>query len=265
VRGVVPETKRRGPGTANAIRVVVADDERPARAKLLRYLAAESDVEVVGEAAGGVEAVAAIRATTPDLVFLDVQMPDLDGFGVVEELGGDPAPHVVFVTAHDTYAVRAFEVRALDYLLKPVGPDRFAAVLGRAREAVRRGAAPDFTRLLEEVRAKRPTRILVQSGERGVLVDVERIDRVEADRNYVTLFVGPEAYRLRGTLEALERRLDRDAFVRVNRSTIVRVGAIKEVQPWFHGEYRIVLADGATITWTRTYLDRVGDVFLTGL
>jgi two-component system LytT family response regulator len=251
------------------LRVVIVDDERPARTKLRRYLAAEPDVEVVAEASGGIAAVEAIRATQPDLVFLDVQMPDLDGFGVVEALAGDPAPRVVFVTAHDRYAVKAFEVHALDYLLKPVGPDRFAVVLARARREIERaGAAPDLAeriaRLVEDMRGapRYAERILVTSGERGQLLEVSRLDRVEADRNYVTLHAGRDVYRMRGTLDRLERRLDPSVFVRVNRSTIVRVGAIKEVQPWFHGEYRIVLVDGTEVTWTRTHLDRAAELFL---
>jgi two-component system, LytTR family, response regulator len=250
------------------LRVIIADDERPARNKLRRYLAAEPDIEIVAEASGGVAAVEAIRAARPDLVFLDVQMPDLDGFGVVEALGGDPAPYVVFVTAHDRYAVKAFEVHALDYLLKPVGPERFAAVLARARREVERAASPGVAervaRLVEDLRTgpRYAERVLVTSGERGLLVELARIDRIEADRNYVNLYAGAEAYRMRGTLEGLERRLDPAKFVRVNRSTVIRVAAIKEVHPWFHGEYRVVLADGTELTWTRTHLDRAADLFL---
>jgi len=250
------------------LRIAIVDDERPARAKLRRYLASEPDVEVVAEASGGVEGVEAIRASRPDVVFLDVQMPDLDGFGVVEALGGDPAPYVVFVTAHDRYALQAFEVHALDYLLKPVGLDRFAKVLDRARREVERAQGPALAeriaRLIAE-RGERPhyaERILAGSGDRAILLEVARVDRVEADRNYVTLHAGAETYRVRGTLEGLVRRLDPKMFVRVNRSTVVRVDAIKEVQPWFHGEYRVVLKDGTELTWTRTHLDRAGDVFL---
>jgi two-component system LytT family response regulator len=252
------------------LRVVIVDDERPARAKLRRYLAAERDVEVVAEASGGLAAVDTLRATRPDLVFLDVQMPDLDGFGVVAALGGDPAPHVVFVTAHDRYAVRAFEVHALDYLLKPVGPDRFAAVLPRARREVERSGASDLAervaRLVGDARGepRYPERVLVRSGERGILLEVGRVDRVEADRNYVELHAGAETYRMRGTLDGLARRLDPALFVRVNRSTIVRVAAIAAVHPWFHGEYRVVLADGTEVTWTRTHLDRASELFLKG-
>ncbi len=250
------------------LRVVVIDDERPARAKLKRYLASEPDVEVVAEASNGVEAIETIRATRPDLVFLDVQMPDLDGFAVVEALDAEGGPHVVFVTAHDQYAVKAFEVHALDYLLKPVGPERFAKVLDRARREVERASGPALAervaRLVNEMRdrSRFAERIFVTEEGRGLLVEVERIDRVEADRNYVTIYSGTESYRLRGTLDGLVRRLDPAKFVRVNRSAVVRVGAIKEVHPWFHGEYRLRLADGTELTWTRTHLDRASELFL---
>jgi two-component system LytT family response regulator len=249
------------------LRVVIVDDERPARAKLRRYLAAEPDVEVVAEASGGLAAVEAIRDARPDLVFLDVQMPDLDGFGVVEALGGDPSPRVVFVTAHDRYALKAFEVHALDYLLKPVGPERFAKVLERARREAERSEpalAERVARIVEDLR-ERPRyaeRIYVTEGERGLLLEVARVDRVVADRNYVTLHAGADAYRVRGTLDGLARRLDPSKFVRVNRSALVRVEAIREVHPWFHGEYRIVLGDGTELTWTRTHLDRASELFL---
>lgn len=254
------------------ITVVIVDDERPARTKLRRYLASEPGMELVAEAGGGLRGVEVIRETRPDLVFLDVQMPDLDGFGVVEALAAtppcDPAPYVVFVTAHDQHAVKAFEVRALDYLLKPVGPDRFARVMERVRSEISRVDESEFAgrvaRLVEDMRggARFPERILVTEGERGVLLEVERIDRVESDRNYVTLHAGSDSYRLRGTLEGLERKLDSSKFVRVNRSTLVRIGAIREVHPWFHGEYRVVLSDGTETTWTRTHLDRAAEVFL---
>jgi two-component system LytT family response regulator len=250
-----------------ALRVVIVDDERPARAKLRRYLTAEPDVEVVGEASGGVAAVEAIRASRPDLVFLDVQMPDLDGFGVVEALAGEPLPHIVFVTAHEGYALKAFEVHALDYVLKPIGPARFAKALARARAAARAGATDLEDRVARLVAAldERPRytdRILAMADERGVLLDVDRIDWIEADRNYVVLHAGAELYRMRGTIEAAARRLDPKRFARVNRSAVVRLASIREVQPWFHGEYRIVLADGTELTWTRTHLDGASDLFL---
>ena len=253
------------------IRVLIADDEPPARSKLRRYLAGETDVEVAGEATCGREAVEMILSLAPDLVFLDVQMPDMDGFEVVDALGTDASPHVVFVTAHDQYAVRAFEVHALDYLLKPVGPDRFAKVLDRARAAIAHPTGDDLTArvsaLLESLPAQRrhAERILVPAGARSIFLEVDRIDRVRADRNYVILHAGGKEYTLRGTMDALQRRLDPSRFLRANRSEIVRIDAVREVQPWFHGDYRLVLADGTEVPWTRRYVDRAPSTLLRGL
>ena len=250
------------------IRVLIVDDEPPARAKLRRYLAGERGVEVAGEATCGREAVELIASLAPDLVFLDVQMPDMTGFEVVDALGGEAAPHVVFVTAHEQYAVRAFEIHALDYLLKPVGPDRFASVLERARAAIERPDRGDLAArlasLLESLPAPRSyaERILVPVGERSIFLEVGRIDRVRADRNYVILYAGGAEYTLRGTMDALQRRLDPARFLRANRSEIVRIEAVREVQPWFHGDYRLVLSDGAEVAWTRRFVDRAPDTLL---
>jgi two-component system LytT family response regulator len=251
------------------LRVLIVDDERPAREKIRRYLGAEPDVEVVGEAASGREAVEAILRLKPDLVFLDVQMPDVDGFGVLDALeAADMPPRVVFVTAHDQYAVRAFEVHALDYLLKPVSPERFGKVLDRARAQSERRGSDDLAdrvgRLLEGLQRgpQYAERILVPSGDTAFFLEVDRIDRVEAARNYVVLHAGGEAHTVRGTIDGLYRRLDPARFIRANRSEIVRVDGIREVQPWFHGEYRLVLADGTCVMWTRRYIDRSSDALL---
>ena len=245
------------------MRVLIVDDEAPARAKMRRYLAEYADVEVVGEAENGVEAVERIGALAPDVVFLDVQMPELDGFAVIEALGVDAVPHVVFVTAYDEYALRAFEVRALDYLLKPFTPERFAAVMERLRAEVARrestGApalAEQLEALLAAVATGRPRylqRVLVRHANKAFLVPVERIDRVEADRNYVRLHSGGVSYTLRGGISAIADRLDPDKFLRINRSEIVRLDAVKEMQPWFHGDYRVIMGDGTTLMWSRRF------------
>jgi two-component system LytT family response regulator len=243
------------------MRVLIADDEAPARQKVRRLLAGEGDVEIVGEAATGAEAVQAIREASPDVVFLDVQMPVLDGFGVVEEVGVDAMPHVVFVTAYDEHALRAFEVRALDYLLKPVTPDRFRAVLQRVRaQMARKGeGAADLAERLDQLvgalapRARFLRRLLVQDGNKALLLPVERIDRMEADRNYVRLHAGGSTYVVRGSIGAMAERLDPDRFLRINRSEIVRLDAVKELHPWFHGDYRVVMHDGAVLMWSRRY------------
>jgi two-component system LytT family response regulator len=247
------------------VRVLIVDDEAPARAKLRRYLAEEHDVEIVGEAESGTEAVERIAELAPDLVFLDVQMPGLDGFGVIDAVGIDAMPHVVFVTAYDEHALRAFEVRALDYLLKPFTPERFAAVVERSRGELARGAGAGNAALAEKLDAllsavaPRPRylrRVLVHHANKAFLLPVERIDRVEADRNYVRLHGGGVTYTLRGTIGALAERLDPERFLRINRSEIVRLDAVKELQPWFHGDYRVVMNDGATLMWSRRYRAR---------
>ncbi|MEJ7810692.1 MAG: LytTR family DNA-binding domain-containing protein [Gemmatimonadaceae bacterium] len=251
------------------MRVLIVDDEAPARRKLRRFLAAESDTDVVSEAADGREAVEAIRAERPDLVFLDIQMPGLDGFGVIGEIGVREMPTVVFVTAYDEHALRAFEVHALDYLLKPVAPDRFRTVLERARARVHVGQkepgelaarVTQLAQLVEQLRESVPgaaprylQRLLVEAGEKAILLSVERIDWVEAARNYVRLHAGRDSYTVRGAIGAFHARLDPSQFLRVNRSQIVRLDAVKELHPWFHGEYLVVLHDGTRLTWSRRF------------
>jgi two-component system LytT family response regulator len=244
-----------------SLRAFVVDDEAPARAKLRRYLASAEGILWVGEAGNGVDAVAAIRRLRPDVVFLDISMPGMDGFGVLQALG-EPLPmEFVFVTAHDDHAVRAFEVHAFDYLLKPVGPERFERLVTRLRDRVAPGADP-ATRidgLLDglPVPSHYLERLLLPVGEAAELVHVDRIDRIESDRNYIDVFVEGGARRLRGTLDAMQGRLNPSRFVRVNRSTVVRIGAIREVKPWPDGEQRLLLADGARVTWTKRYLDNL--------
>jgi two-component system LytT family response regulator len=242
-----------------SIKLLLVDDEGPARRKMLRFLESAPDFEVVGEADDGLKAIAAIERQRPDVVFLDVQMPKLDGFQVAAALK-PPLPEIVFVTAHDEFALKAFEVHALDYLLKPYDEDRFRKVLDRIRE--RRKPSGDHAlverlqRLLAEVQpAERfADRVLVTESERAFFVPVASIDWVEGARNYVLLHASGKTHTLRGTLDGLLKKLDPAAFVRVNRSTIVRLDSIQEFQPWFHGEYKIVMKDGATVTWSRRYV-----------
>lgn len=249
------------------IRALVADDEAPARRKLRDLLGRETDVEVVGEAADGVEAVAAIRTASPDVVFLDIQMPRLDGFGVIQEIGVEAMPLVVFVTAYDEHALRAFEVNALDYLLKPFAPSRFERLLDRVRHQL--GGSPgDLAERVERLLAAvRPApqylrQILVERDEdRQTLLAVESIDVVRADGNYLCFLSGGVEHRRRGTLRDLEDRLDPARFLRLNRSEIVRLDAIREVQPWFHGDARVVLQDGSVLTWSRRYRARAEGLF----
>ena len=266
------------------IRALIADDERPARRKLRELLSREPDVEVVGEAADGVEAVAAIQAARPDVVFLDIQMPRLDGFGVIAEVGVEAMPLVVFVTAFDEHALRAFEVHALDYLLKPFAPSRLRRLLDRLRRQLAPPAAAsrdtadaaggevpaagDLARRIEHLlTAMRPApeyprQLLVERSEgRQALLAVDQIDLVRADANYLHVFAAGVEYRRRGTLRDLEGRLDPARFLRLNRSEIVRLDTVRELQPWFHGDARVVLRDGSVLTWSRRYRAKADGLF----
>jgi two-component system LytT family response regulator len=244
--------------------VLIVDDERPARTKIRRFVSADPDVTAIFEAADGPRAVDLVRAESPDLLFLDVQMPGLDGFQVVEALDPAHRPHVVFVTAFDEYAVRAFDVHAVDYVLKPFDADRLARALARAKETLaRRRDGEDRRRLeglLADVRRERPDRLerlLVEGADRAVLLPLARIDRLEAARNYVTLHAGRDTYRVRATLDRLEERLDPRRFVRVSRGAIVNVDRIAELRPWSHGDWVVLLADGTKLRLSRRFRDRL--------
>jgi two-component system LytT family response regulator len=244
------------------LRVLVIDDEAPARRKLLRYLEKHDDVVCVGEAASAQEAIVAVGSERPEVLFLDVQMPGGDGFDVARAVvDAQDAPRIVFVTAHDAFAVRAFEAEAFDYLLKPVDEDRLAAVLARIRRDRDRGGA-HLARLLASLRPPEPypERLFVQTGERAYFVPVADIGRIEADRNYVHVHARGSVHHVRTTLDALERRLDPAKFVRINRSEVVRIDAIRELEPWFHGEYKVFMHDGTVTTWSRRYVARRPDL-----
>jgi len=248
------------------MRVLVVDDEAPARRKLRLLLADAPDVAVVGEADTGQRAVEAIRALQPDVVFLDIQMPEGDGFDVVAAIGASDMPVTVFVTAFDEHAVRAFEVEAIDYILKPYAPERLAAALQRVRERLAHLPAPRqapeaaaaLSRAMESLAPSRsPLRhLLVEHGQRSLFLPVERIDWVEADRNYVTVHAGTHRFTLRSTLNAFAARLDADRFLRINRSQVVRIDAVREVQDWSHGDRHVVMHDGSTLVWSRRYRAR---------
>ena len=257
-------------GTAK-IKTLIVDDETPARRRIRRMLAAESDVEVVGECGDPRKAVEFIQQRNPDLVFLDVQMPGLDGFGVLESLPPKNVPEVIFVTALDQYASRAFEVRALDYLLKPFDRARFRQALDRARTQIRQLGVhtldPRLSQLLENLASKprQTDRIVIKSAGRIMLLRTDEIDWVEAADNYVRVHAGAESHLLRETLAALETRLNPAKFMRIHRSTVVNIDRVKELQPWFHGDYIVILQDGSRLNLSRTYRDRVigllGEIF----
>jgi len=243
-----------------SIRVLIVDDEPLARRGIRRRLESRPGFVVLAECGGGREAVAAIGELAPDLVLLDVQMPGLDGFGVIRALGAERMPAVIFVTAYDEHALRAFEVHALDYLLKPIDGERFDAALEHARSSLRMRAASDLARRLAGLGASlaetagRPLeRIAVRSGGRIVLVAVQDIDWIEAADNYVRLHAGPKQHLLHASLSGLEARLDPRSFLRVHRSAVVNVERIRELRPLSHGEYRLVLADGTELSTGRRY------------
>ncbi|MGH9387447.1 MAG: LytR/AlgR family response regulator transcription factor [Vicinamibacterales bacterium] len=240
-------------------RVLLVDDEAVARRRMRRYLASESTITIVGECADGRSAVTAIRTLRPDVVLLDVQMPELDGFAVLYELSPSEWPAVIFVTAFDRYALRAFDLHAIDYLLKPFTRDRFALALARAKARLRDRESDDkLLALAEQLRAapRAPSRVAVRSRNRIVVIDWADVDWIEAADNYVKLHVGRVEYLLRNTLAALEKQLDSHQFVRVHRSSMVRIDRITELVPETHGDFTLRLRDGSAIALSRTFRER---------
>jgi len=242
-----------------SLRVVVADDQALGRDRLVRLLRLEEDVEVVAACGDGEEALEAIRNLAPDAAFLDVRMPGLDGMAVVDALRGQPLPAVVLVTAHDDYAVKAFDLDAADYLLKPFSHARLRAALVRVRErrAARSGAG--LEQLLSLVKslgrkAERPAdRIAVRADDRTFFLKTESIDWIEAAGKYLHVHVGNLTHTIRGTMAGLERTLEPADFVRISRSAIVNINRIQEIQPWFQGAHVVILKDRTQLTSTRRY------------
>jgi two-component system LytT family response regulator len=245
------------------IRTLIVDDEPLARERLAGMLAVEPDIEIVGQCRDGEEAVKAIVEQTPDLVFLDIQMPQMNGFEVIETVGGERMPLVIFVTAHDQHALRAFQVRALDYLLKPFDRDRFRDALQRARKQVERDDSGEIGRrllaLVKDMRRDQPRsdRLVVKSGGRLFFLRADEIDWVEAAGNYVRLHVASTSYLLRETMNAIEGRLDPEKFFRIHRCRIVNMERIQELQPWLNGEYAVLLRTGTRLTLSRGYREKL--------
>ncbi len=243
------------------IRTVIADDEPVARRGVRLLLERESGVEIVGEASGGVEAAELIRRLRPDLVFLDVQMVGCDGFETLLRVGQEAAPAVIFVTAYDEYALRAFDFNAVDYLLKPYDDARFAAALNRARELIMRKRGSDvdqrLTRLIEHLEGEGRDRILLKSSGEIIFLKTGEIDWIEAEGDYVKFHVTGRTHLMRGTMASLETRLDPARFVRIHRSTIVNVDRLRKLSPSFEGEYAVVLHDGTKLRMSRGYQDRI--------
>jgi two-component system LytT family response regulator len=237
------------------IRTVIVDDEPLARERVRTLLQQERDVEVVAECADGPKAVAAVKAHAPDLLFLDIQMPGMDGFEVLQELSREQMPLVIFVTAFDRHALKAFEVHAQDYLLKPFKQGRFKETVQRARETLANqnvgAVSKNLMALLGQAQREHLARIPVRVGERLVFVKTSQIDYIESAGNYLVLHAGKESHVVRETLSGLEEKLDPKHFLRISRSTLVNLDQIKELQPLFKGEHAVLLHNGKQLTMTR--------------
>ena len=252
--------------TPAKIRTLIVDDEPLAREKVRMLLGRDSDIEIVGECAGGEEAIEAIRKMSPELLFLDIQMPGPDGFEVLKTVGAERIGAVVFVTAYDQHALRAFEVHALDYLLKPFANRRFKETLQRAKEHLGRNHNGVLTHQLQSLLSdlngshKYLERLVIKAAGRVSFVKVKEIDWIEAAGNYVSLHVGRNTHLLRQTMNGIEVQLDKQKFVRIHRSTLVNLERIKELSPLFHGDYVVTLHDGTRLTLSRNYRENLSQI-----
>ena len=255
------------------ITVIIVDDETPARSRLRSLLANDSSLDIIGECKNGPEAIAAIRETKPDLVLLDVQMPTLDGFDVLLRLNESELPAVIFVTAYDQYALRAFDVNAVDFLLKPYDKERLSLAIQRARQRLKAKESSEaqsaLQKLLAEIRQSRTDdsapsfadRLAVKVNGAVIFVRTEEIEWIESAQNYVTLHCQEQTHMLRGSLKGLAEKLDPDKFVRVHRSTIVNIDSIREITPWFHGDQHIMLHSGEKLILSRKRRDVLNRFF----
>jgi len=248
------------------IRLLIVDDEPLARDKIRTMVAGDPEIEIVGECTNGAEAVAAVQSLRPDLMLLDVQMPQIDGFAVLDALKSDYLPLVIFVTAFDHYAIQAFEVHALDYLLKPFDRERFDAAIEHARtylHGTRNGHLDQrILSLLKQIEAdsKYLERLVVKTDGRVFFLLTSEIDWIEAEGNYVNVHTARKSHLLRESISSLEAQLDPKEFIRIHRSTIVSLRRIKELQPWSHGEYHVILHDGTQLMLSRNYRDNLQSV-----
>lgn len=248
------------------IRALVVDDEPLARRRICKLLSRDADVEVIGDCANGYEAIDAISRESPDLVFLDVQMPEVDGFAVLKGIDRRALPIVIFVTAYDQYALKAFDVSAVDYLLKPFDRKRFEQALQRAKTRLITERSSELNQqtlvLLQELRARSQhlERLLIKSGGRAFFLKTDEIDWIAAEGKYVRIHVGGGSYLLREGMTAIERQLDSRTFLRIHRSTLVNIDRVKELQPWFHHEYRVLLRDGTKLMLSRSCRKKLAEL-----
>jgi two-component system, LytTR family, response regulator len=242
----------------NSIRAIIVDDEPLARERLRSMLETEPDIEIIDECADGVTAVESIETHRPDLVFLDVNMPELDGIGVLERIGTSVIPAVIFVTAYDHFAVQAFDAHAVDYVLKPFDEDRFRTAVQRARSTLKARASDEIDSRLAALLSdmKRPRhleRLAIKAGGKIVFIRTEEIDWIGAEGNYARIHTGNRSHLLRETMNTLETKLDPERFLRIHRSTIVNTESIAELEPLFQGDYVVILRDGSRLTSSRGY------------
>jgi two-component system, LytTR family, response regulator len=248
------------------IRVLIVDDEPLAREKIRDMLKSYTDLEVIGECGNGYGTVKAVQENPPDLIFLDVQMPEMDGFAVLEAIDEENMPFVIFVTAYDQYAVKAFEVHALDYLLKPFDRERLEKALNRAKTQIQRDQSKEMSQkiftMLEELKGRSAylERVVIKTEGHVFFLKTEEVDWIEAEGNYVCLHSGKKSHLLRETISTLEGELDPKKFLRIHRSTIVNIDRIQELHSWFHGDYRVVLHDGTQLTLSRNYREKLREL-----
>ncbi len=249
------------------IKTLIVDDEPIARDRVRRMLHDESGIEIVGECGNGAEAAAFINENQPDLVFLDIQMPEMTGFEAVQSIALKKVPVIIFVTAFDQYAIQAFDVHALDYLLKPFNRERFKRAVGRAREQIEKTQTGKIDERLASLLADLTTnkkyleRLVVKTVGRVFFLRTEEVDWIEAAGNYAKLHVGREGHLIRETMNGLEAKLNPDKFLRIHRSTLVNIDRIKELSPLFSGDYTVMLKTGAELTLSRNYRDRLLELF----
>lgn len=249
------------------IKTLIVDDEPLARDRVKRFLRDEGDIQVIGESGNGIEAIETINREQPDLVFLDIQMPEKNGFDVIKSLNRRKLPTIIFVTAYDQYALRAFDVHALDYLLKPFNRERIHRAVARAREHIenqRLGNLDErLNSLIADLRSERRylDRLVVKSVGRVFFLKTDEIDWIEAAGNYVKLHVGRDSHMIRETMNGIEAKLDPDKFLRIHRSTVVNIDRIKELQPMFSGDYAVILRDGTELALSRNYRERFTELF----
>ncbi len=241
--------------------VLVVDDEQPARKKIISFLKDENEIEQIFEAGNGIEAINKIKSETPDIVFLDIQMPGLNGFGVIEEIGAENMPPVVFVTAYDQFAINAFDVNAVDYLLKPFDKERFSKSFNRVTEEIKfkKKNIDDIKLILNEVKKEKKylERFLISVGSKYFFVAVREIIFISSAEKYVELHTAKGKYLLRDTMNNVEESLDPEKFARIHRSYIVNVEQIQEMQPWSHGDYIVLLKNGEKMNMSRRYRENL--------